>query len=233
MKSKLSLEVRRKKTLRRAWLAVQRNARNSKSETTRKEIAEFAVDAETRLDRIYRDLKSGLFKFPPARGVKVPKDKKDKNSFVRSLSPRSESRIVQRAIHDVLVTVPAIKKFVHTPHSFGGVKKTDDDELSAVPAAVQEVLNAIQAGGRFVIRSDIRSFFTRIRKPAVTKIVADAVQDPDFVGLFSRAIAVELENLDKLRGHADQFPIYEIGVAQGNSLSPLLGNLGSCGGVER
>jgi RNA-directed DNA polymerase len=42
---------------------------------------------------------------------------------------------------------------------------------------------------------------------------------------FPGAIAVELENMAQLREHAKAFPIEDIGVAQGNSLSPVLGNL--------
>jgi retron-type reverse transcriptase len=123
LKSELALQVRKKKTLSRAWAAIQRNARTSKSETTKKEIEEFAANADTNLKRIQRELQLRAFKFPPAKGVRVPKDKKSKASFRPLVVAKVESRVVQRAIHDVLVTVPAIKKFVHTPHSFGGVKK--------------------------------------------------------------------------------------------------------------
>ena len=94
-----------------------------------------------------------------------------------------------------------------------------------MPAAIGAVLTAIGNGGSYTIRSDISAFFTKIPKPVVTKIVAEAVQEPDFIELFSQAITVELDNLAKLRQHASAFPIHEIGVAQGNSLSPLLGNL--------
>ena len=59
----------------------------------------------------------------------------------------------------------------------------------------------------------------------MTKIVMDAVKDQEFIDLFTRAITVELENMAQLREAANAFPIEDIGVAQGNSLSPLLGNL--------
>jgi RNA-directed DNA polymerase len=157
--------------------------------------------------------------------VAIPKDK-NKDNFRPLVVAKVESRIVQRAIHDVLVTVPSIKQFVITPHSFGGVKKQEDDEFAAVPAAIQAVLKAIGNGGRYIIRSDISVFFTKISKPLVTEIVAKAVGDnAEFIDLFGKAIAVELENMSQLNGRAAAFPIYEIGVAQGNSLSPLLGNL--------
>lgn len=211
--------------MQKAWIAVQRNARTSKSETTKHEIAEFAVDADAKLKRIQRELQRGTFKFPPAKGVKIPKDKKNSDNFRPLVVARVESRIVQRAIHDVLVSVPAIKDFVHTPHSFGGIRKEIDSNLSAVPAAIKEVLKAIDNGGSYVIRSDITAFFTKISKSAVTQTVRSAVADSEFVTLFESAIQVELENMDQLKSAAHKFPTHDIGVAQGNSLSPLLGNI--------
>jgi RNA-directed DNA polymerase len=55
--------------------------------------------------------------------------------------------------------------------------------------------------------------------------VADAVGDKEFLTLFESAIKVELENMAQLRKNANAFPIEDIGLAQGNCLSPLLGNL--------
>jgi RNA-directed DNA polymerase len=225
VESKLALQVRRRRVIEDAWLAIKRNARTSKSKDTRDEIAAFEGDLTSNLRRLSRELQQRRFVFPPARGVKIPKDKKNKSSFRPLVVAKVESRIVQRAVHDVLVSVPAIQKFVHTPYSFGGIKKKKDDDLAAVPAAIRTVLDAIGAGSRFVIRSDIEKFFTRIPKSIVTEIVAKAVADDEFTELFSRAIAVELENMAQLREHAKAFPIEDIGVAQGNSLSPLLGNL--------
>lgn len=225
MEAKLALEVRRHRVLHSAWLAIQRNARTSKSQDTRQEIANFASNLETNLGRIKRQLQRNSFVFLPAKGVKIPKDKKDKSKFRPLVVAKVESRVVQRAIHDVLVSVPAIQAYVKTPHSFGGIKKADEDDMAAVPAAIQEVLNAIGNGGKFIIRSDISSFFTTIKKSAVTAIIAKAIDDDEFMALFTKAIAVELENMAELRSHKDAFPIEDIGVAQGNSLSPLLGNI--------
>ena len=225
MESKLALQVRTTKVIEEAWHAIKRNARTSKSEATKNEIAAFEANLSTNLRRLRRELQQKKFVFPAARGVKIPKGKNDKSSFRPLVVANVESRIVQRAVHDVLVSVPAVQRFVRTPYSFGGIKKKEDDDLAAVPAAIQAVLDAIGGGGRFVIRADIEKFFTRIRKSAVTEIVTNSVDDKEFVELFTRAIAVELENMAQLREHATAFPIEDIGVAQGNSLSPLLGNL--------
>ncbi len=225
MKPGLALEVRKWRVIEAAWLAIKRNARTSKSQETKNEVASFEENLTTNLRRLSRELQQNRFVFPPARGVKIPKDKKGKFSFRPLVVARVESRIVQRAVHDVLVSVPAIQKFVQTPYSFGGIRKRKEDAVAAVPAAIKAVLESVGNGGRFIIRSDIANFFTRIPKSVVTNIVARAVEDDDFVELFTRAIAVELENMQQLREHANAFPIEDIGVAQGNSLSPLLGNL--------
>ena len=222
---KLALEVRRGQVLEKAWLAIQRNARSSKSLETKNEIAAFAVNARTNLTRISRQLQKRTFVFPAAHGAKIPKDKNNPNDFRPLVIATVEARIVQRAIHDVLVTVPAIQHYVRTPHSFGGIKKAKDDQLSAVPAAIQSLLEAIGNGAKYIIRSDISSFFTRISKSAVIEIVETSAPCPEFVDLFKRAITVELKNMAQLRSHAKAFPIEDIGVAQGNSLSPLLGNI--------
>ena len=220
-----ALDVRRLRTLEKAWLAIQRNARTSKSEDTRNEIAAFASDLQNNIRRISRDLQKRSFVFPPAKGLKIPKDKKDKSVFRPLVVAKVESRVVQRALHDVLITIPEIQAYVRTPHSFGGIKKNKDDEISAVPAAIAAVLNAIGNGAKYVIRSDITAFFTKIPKSVVTDFVAKSVCNDEFMDIFTKAIAVELENMAQLRGSAEAFPIEDIGVAQGNSLSPLLGNI--------
>jgi len=223
VKSPLLQQVRRIDTLGRAWRVIYENGRSSQSITTRREIEDFAVDAERRVTTIQRQLNRGAFDFEPAIGVAIPK--KGKHAIRPLVIAPIESRIVQRAIHDVLLSVPAIRRYAENPYSFGGVKKQEGKSTAAVPAAIQAVLSAIGEGARYVIRSDISSFFTRIPKSVVTTIVSDATKEPQFIDLFSRAITVELANLASLRERALEFPIHEIGVAQGSSLSPLLGNL--------
>ncbi|MET3472164.1 hypothetical protein ABIC78_002699 [Novosphingobium sp. 1529] len=240
MKQKLLQKVRTSRNLESAWRTIQENGRSSKSDEVRADIAKYQENAAGNLRSLQRRLSSGTFKFPPAKGVPIHKldTKGKKTGKVRPIVLASvESRIVQRAILNVLVEIPALKPSVKTEFSFGGIrsekpKKTTTGEkvpraerMSAVPAAVKAVLDAIAQGARFVACGDIQSFFTKISKAAVTEIIADATGDAEFTAFFSAAIRVELENLDQLRKHGADWPIEEIGVAQGNSLSPLLGNI--------
>jgi len=104
----------------------------------------------------------------------------------------------------------AMKKFVVTPHSFGGFRREEGKEIAAVPAAINEVLKAIENGARFVMSADISRFFTRISKSTVRGIVLWRRSDDEFMALFDEAIKVELANLAELREKAEMFPIEDI-----------------------
>ena len=235
MESKLLKSVCKQKSIENAWRVIQENARTSTSETVRKEIEEFAEEAGSKVRSLCYSLSRGKFEFGKARGIPTPKRdaRGNKTGKYRPivLAP-VEARIVQRAVLDVLMNVQALSPYIKTPYSFGGLRKEKTvepshkkDNPSAVPAAIQAVLNAIGEGAQYFACADIRSFFTRISKPTVTKIIADAIHDDEFVAFFGKAITVELSNMAELRQLAAEFPIEAIGVAQGNSLSPLLGNI--------
>jgi retron-type reverse transcriptase len=225
--SKLLRRVRGKRNLEAAWRVICENARHSKSEEVRGEIEKFSDDATGNIERLYRSLHRGTFEFPPARGVPIPKgaNKRDSSDIRPIVVARTESRIVQRAVLNVLTELPGLECYVNNPYSFGGLRKHDQRRLSAVPAAISAVLSAIGDGGKYVVCADVSRFFTRIPKSSVTAIIAAIVGDADFMDFFGKAIHVELANMAELRRHIDKFPIEDIGVAQGNSLSPLLGNI--------
>lgn len=222
MKSRLLKDVRKIDNLETAWRVVQSNARLSHSDEVRNEIKDFADDAGFKLRSIRHQLSRGMFKFPPAKGIPIAKRdaRGRKSDKIRPivLAP-VESRIVQRALLNVLVEVPALIPHLHTPFSFGSCRKHEDGRLVGVPAAIQCVLNAIEQGAEFVACADIRSFFTRVPKPLVIEIIKSAVDDNEFISFLRSAIDVELWNMAQLRSRASEFPIEEIGVAQGNSLS--------------
>jgi retron-type reverse transcriptase len=193
----------------------------------RGETDKFLEDASGNIERLYRSLHRGTFVFPPARGVPIPKgvNKRHSSDIRPIVVARTESRIVQRAVLNVLTELPDLECYVNNPHSFGGLRKNDQRRQSAVPAAISAVLSAIGDGGKFVMCADVSKFFTRISKSSVGAIIAGVVNDADFMDFFNKAIHVELANMAELRRHIDKFPIEDIGVAQGNSLSPLLGNI--------
>ena len=229
MASKLLKKIHSRAQLDRAWRAIRSNARDSESEDVRNEVKKFSQDESRHIGSLVQRLSRKKFKFEAAKGVPIPKQgsdgKKSKDKFRPIVLAPLESRIVQRSILESLTTHPAFSKYVNSPHSFGGLRRQKDQKLSAVPAAIEATLVAIQNGARYVASADISAFFTRISKSSVRAIVSEAVGDEEFMALFDEAIKVELANLASLHEKAKAFPIENIGVAQGNSLSPLLGNI--------
>ncbi len=234
MSSKLRKSVHSRQNLDAAWRVIQRNGRYSKSDDVRNAIEKFADNPSGNLGKMQHKLSRGLFDFGLARGAPIHKldSKGGRTGKIRPIVIASlEARIVQRALLNVLVEIPKLKPFVNTPYSFGGLRKQkrNDPDIepthSAVPAAIQVILDQIASGHCWVVTADIAAFFTKISKSKVTDIVRSCVKDDALMELLDDAIRVELENLADLRSLTDQFPIEDIGVAQGNSLSPLLGNI--------
>jgi RNA-directed DNA polymerase len=152
MKS-LYQQVRTKRVLQHAWSVIYSNGIRSESAITRSEVADFASDAHSELDRIERKLREGTFIFPPAIGIAIKKKTGNKKRpIVKSPIP---SRIVQRAILDVIQKLPEIKSKFAQHHNFGGI------EGVGVPQAIEEAYKASLSHGYF-IRSDIKSFLDKI-----------------------------------------------------------------------
>jgi RNA-directed DNA polymerase len=223
MTSVLLKQVRSLKYLEAAWRKVRKNGLASKSEDVRADIQKFDEDPSRKLRSLKSRLGHGSFKFPPARGVPIPKP--GKKAIRPIVLADVETRIVQRAILDALQDVEALQLFFRNPYSFGGIKRHQDDAMAAVPAAIDAVLNAIGSGAKYVVCVDISAFFTCVSKRHVAEIIGKVVDDGEFMDLFQKAIHVELSNLAQLREHAHRFPTEDLGVAQGSALSPLLGNI--------
>ena len=77
----------------------------------------------------------------------------------------------------------------------------------------------------FVIRSDIKDFFTRIPRPDILNQLTPLIGDSEFSKILDEASTVELANRSELGEKVNYFPDDILGVAQGSSLSPFLGNV--------
>jgi hypothetical protein len=224
-KSPIAKQARDIRRLEAAWRVILANGKRSQSKKTRDEVDAFSQVAGTGLRQIQTQLRKNCFKFPAAFGIPIDRGRsKDRRPIVKSPVP---SRIVQRSIHDCLLRIPAVHGFVENPNSFGGVTRRDGDGRAAVPAAIAETVREIERGAAYFIRSDIASFFAKVPKPVVLEIIEDHVTDTVSRDLVRDSIHIELTNMAKLRkrGFDSLFPIEDIGVAQGNCLSPLVGNI--------
>jgi RNA-directed DNA polymerase len=223
--------------LKRAWAVIQNNGRLSSSDVVKEEIGMFAEKVTSNLRSLQTKLSRKNFKFAKARGVPIPKidGHGKKTGKIRPIVLATvESRVVQRAILNVLTGLPALESIVMTPYSFGGIQlrrrlndgtSRSEDMASPVSTAIKAVLAEIGNGAKYCANADIKNFFTRISKNDVTNIIEKFVKDEEFLELLRRAINVDLSNLAQLGEKASYFPTGDLGVAQGNCLSPLLGNI--------
>lgn len=210
--------VRTRKNLRAAWRKVYENGISSRSLQTQQEVREYSSQIDTHLARITRQLRDGKFSFKPGKGIAIEKASGGARPIVL---PNIESRIVQRAILNILQDHEPVSKLVNTATSFGGIKG------QGVRSAIERACLCFDQGALHYIRSDIKSFFTMVPKPAIVEILQTHIDEKPFISLFEAAISVELSNFAELekKGLLEHFPIYEIGVAQGSCLSPFLANL--------
>ena len=216
--------VRRPTNLGRAWQSVQANSRTSTSPYVRDEAAGFAGDEQRRLRSIASRIQHGSFRFSKSRGVAIPKA--GKPGQVRPIViSRVEDRIVQRCVLDALTQHQEIRSQAFQPLSFGGVPKSFASDLSGVRAAISALLDQVREGATHVMIADIEGFFTKVRKSHCVDIIRQHTESSGFISLLEMATAVDLENSEQLWKYKEQFPYGDVGVGQGNCLSPFLGNL--------
>jgi hypothetical protein len=103
--------------------------------------------------------------------------------------------------------------------SFGGLPGR------GVPDAVAAAVDAIRGGAAFHVRSDVAEFFRALPRDRAVVEIARAAGDERIARLLDRATATELANAAELGDDAALFPGERRGVAQGNALSTLLGNV--------
>lgn len=213
--------VRTTEVLLSAWRAIESNARTSQRAKTKDDARKFGADLPRNLRKLQTRLLQG-YKFSPVYGATPPKGggKPGKRQIaVASL----EDRVVQRAILDVLQQsklLLRIKTVLETPTSVGGIPGRGVDN------ALQLFEDCHLNGYRHVAGSDIKDFFNRIPKKAVTDFIASEVQDQEFIELFDAALQVELSNAATMAPEDYKlFPTGLDGVAQGCPLSALAGNV--------
>jgi len=204
------------RTLRPAWGKVRASCLASDSRDMVRAARAFDDEVERNIERLYRRLQRGTFRFSPAKGVPVGKRGAKRRPIVIS---DIDDRIVQRALLQVISRLEPVRTEVSNPGSFGGLPGV------GVRDAISAAVHRVRDGAAYHIKSDIPGFFTKIPRRRTLRVLYDLLPDRSLDQLLDDATTVELRNLRELGRLASLFPSYEIGVAQGSSLSPMLGNI--------
>ena len=186
----LSVLLRRFSNLEEAWRHVHSHAIRSQSSEIRAEVRLFEQSVTVTLRSVQSRLGQDRFKFKPARGITIRRKGKTPRPVV--VAP-IESRIVQRALLNVLQGIPAIKSALQAGYNYGGVSGS----RFGVPAAIAKALLAVRSSG-YYIRTDIKSFFIAVPRATALDAILSHVDDPGFAAIFRRATQVELQDVERL-----------------------------------
>ena len=190
--------------LRETWgLVNKRGAHGADGET----VKEFEDGLETRLEDLYRRLKTGRYRAPAVRRVHIPKGQ----GKTRPLGiPTVEDRLVQAAVARIL---SAVFEPVFSDGSFGyRPGRSAHDALRR--------LRSHLIGGKVmhVYEADIRSYFDRVHHGWLRQMLAQRIADPAITRLINKWLrAGVMENGVTVR--------CEEGVPQGGPVSPILANV--------
>ena len=191
--------------LQAAWQQVRKNA--GAAGIDQMTVEEFAQREEQLLALIHDKLKSGNYRFQPARRALIPKEGTSKK---RKLGiPVVMDRIVGASMHGVLEEIfdPDF-----TASNFGFRSGRSQHQ------AIRHVQRLVKEGRDWAVAIDLKSFFDEIPHGLILKLIRRKVADEQFVTLLARLLKAgvivngEFEKTSK-------------GCPQGSPLSPMLSNI--------
>ena len=178
-------------------------------------IEEFRDQLHTQLDSISNEVKSGTYRFTPARGWLAPKPGTDGKRPIKI--PAIRDRVVLKAI--ALLIEHRFDRF-NLGCSFGYIKNR------GVKDAINEVQRLANAGNKVVLEADIHKFFDEVDRSILFPSFISQVRRPSLNALIKDALEMEVGNLDEFSDKERQlFPAADSGIPQGGVSSSDVGEL--------
>ena len=166
----------------------------------------FGTTIERELNTLSEELRSGHYSPRPLRRIQIPKP----DGGVRNLGIACvRDRVVQAACLSVLEPVfePTFSRF-----SYGFRPHRNAHQAVAVARSI------VASGRQWAVIADIRKCFDNIDHDVLLSTLGLRIADEEFLTLVRNWLTVDISELGEM------FP-NEIGVPQGESLSPLLANI--------
>lgn len=191
--------------LQMAWQQVRKNA--GAAGIDQMTVEEFAQREEPLLALIHDKLKSGNYRFQPARRVLIPKQG---TSRMRKLGiPVVMDRIAGASMHSVLEEIfdPEF-----TASNFGFRRGRSQQQ------AIRHLQRLVNEGREWAVAIDLKSFFDEIPHGLILQLSRRKVADEQFVNLIARLLKAGVI----VKG---EFEKTTKGCPQGSPLSPILSNI--------
>jgi len=187
-----------------AWQRVRKNAGAAGIDGM--SVKDFEQREEELLKLIHEKLKSGIYRFKPARRVYIPKG----NGKMRALGiPVVMDRIVSQSVNEVFQDIfdPTF-----TESNFGFRRGKSQHQ------AIRHVQKIVRDGHKWCAAIDLKSFFDEIPHGLILKLIRRTIADERLVTLIVRALKAGVIQEGKFENTIKGCP-------QGSPLSPMLSNL--------
>lgn len=194
-----------KETLHAGWFRVKPHNRHSHGHD-RVTIEQFGARLDAELDLLLAELAEGRYRCRPLRTARIPKSDGD----VRILKIACvRDRVVQAAC---LHLIEPLFDARFSPASFAYRPGRGAHHAIALARA------AIRSGKQWAVTADIRKCFDSIDHDILLRLVGDVIGDRDLIQLIRHWLAADVIDF------MDAIPS-ELGVPQGEAISPLLANV--------
>jgi len=170
-------------------------------------VEEFAQREEQHLALIHDKLKSGSYRFQPAKRVLIPKEG---TSGTRKLGiPVVMDRVAGASMHSVLEEIfdPGF-----TASNFGFRRGKSQHQ------AIRHLQGLVKEGKEWAVAVDLKSFFDEIPHGLILKLIRRQVADEGFVTMLARLLKSGVIVNGKYEKTSQGCP-------QGSPLSPILSNI--------
>ena len=187
-----------------AWQRVRKNAGAAGIDGM--SVKDFEQREEELLQLIHEKLKTGMYRFKPARRVYIPKG----NGKMRALGiPVVMDRIVSQSVNEVFQDIfdPTF-----TGSNFGFQRDKSQHQ------AIRHVQKIVRDGHEWCAAIDLKSFFDEIPHGLILKLIRRKISDERLVTLIVRALKAGVI-------HEGEFESTIKGCPQGSPLPPMLSNL--------